>query len=107
MLPDEIEKTLQQLGDDGDKVRGALERDFAAYAKQANKKGLGLRALFTAAVAQALMSRAVKAAGVWFSRTDTKSIEGRVAEVRERAAAWKGAAPNVEADADDSGTAGA
>ena len=37
MLPDEIEKTLRKLGDDGDKVRGALERDFAAYAKQAQR----------------------------------------------------------------------
>ena len=32
MLPEEIEKALRELGDDGDKVRGALERDFAAYA---------------------------------------------------------------------------
>jgi hypothetical protein len=31
MLPDEIEKVVRSLGDDGDKVRGALERDFAAY----------------------------------------------------------------------------
>ena len=37
MLPDEIEKTLRKLGTDGDAVRGALERDFAAYAKQASK----------------------------------------------------------------------
>ena len=36
MLPDEIEKTLRGLGDDGDKVRGALERDFADYVRQAS-----------------------------------------------------------------------
>ena len=35
MLPDEIEKTLRKLGDDGDRVRGTLERDFADYAKKA------------------------------------------------------------------------
>ena len=34
MLPKEIDKALRALGDDGTKVRGALERDFAAYAKQ-------------------------------------------------------------------------
>ena len=34
MLPEEIDKALSALGDDGKKVRGALERDFAAYAKQ-------------------------------------------------------------------------
>ena len=39
MLPDEIEKTLRSLGSDGDKVRGALERDFAAYAKQSSRIG--------------------------------------------------------------------
>lgn len=32
MLPEEIEKVVRSLGEDGDKVRGALERDFAAYA---------------------------------------------------------------------------
>ena len=42
MLPKEIEKTLKKLGDDGDKVRGAIERDFAAYAKEAEKdRGVG------------------------------------------------------------------
>ena len=44
MLPDEIEKTLRKLGTDGDAVRGALERDFADYAKQASKdRGRGLQ----------------------------------------------------------------
>jgi hypothetical protein len=31
MLPPEVEKTLRKLGPDGDKVRGTLEREFAAY----------------------------------------------------------------------------
>ena len=30
------------LGEDGDKVRGTLERDFADYAKQAQKNRRGL-----------------------------------------------------------------
>ena len=34
LLPKEIEKTLDKLGKDGDKVRGTLERDFADYVKQ-------------------------------------------------------------------------
>ena len=37
MLPPEIEKTLDKLGSDGDKVRGTLERDFAAYVNQRQK----------------------------------------------------------------------
>ena len=42
MLPDEIDKTLRKLGDDGDKVRGALERDFADYVKKAEKDRKGV-----------------------------------------------------------------
>ena len=34
MLPDEIEQAVKALGDDGDKVRGALERNFARYLEQ-------------------------------------------------------------------------
>ncbi len=45
MLPDEIEKTLGLLGTDGDAVRGALERDFAAYAKQSAKSRGNLKNL--------------------------------------------------------------
>jgi hypothetical protein len=31
LLPDEVDKALRSLGDDGTKVRGALERSFASY----------------------------------------------------------------------------
>ncbi|MDA8236639.1 MAG: hypothetical protein M0T75_01955 [Chloroflexi bacterium] len=31
LLPDEVEKAVRALGDDGAKVRGALEREFAAF----------------------------------------------------------------------------
>ncbi len=31
MLPKEIDASLRKLGDDGERVRGALERDFARY----------------------------------------------------------------------------
>ncbi len=37
MLPEEIEKTLKKMGSDGDKVRGTLERDFADYARKAQR----------------------------------------------------------------------
>jgi hypothetical protein len=38
MLPKEIEKTLDKLGKDGEKVRGTIERDFADYVKQRQKE---------------------------------------------------------------------
>ena len=31
MLPKEIDKALRELGSDGDKVRGTIEREFASY----------------------------------------------------------------------------
>jgi len=83
MLPDEIEKTLKKLGDDGDKVRGTLERDFAAYAKEA-EKDRGVGALATAA-ARPLLMRGARAAAEWFFRTDDDGFQARLAEVRERA----------------------
>jgi hypothetical protein len=86
MLPDEIEKTLRKLGDDGEAVRGALERDFAAYAEQASKERAGIGPLLTTAVARPLMTRAVQAAGAWFARTDEEGFTARLAEVRRRAA---------------------
>ena len=85
MLPDEIEKTLCELGDDGDKVRGALERDFATYARQASKDRQVIAPLLATA-AKPLMTRALKAAGEWFARTDEEGFAARLAAVRRRAA---------------------
>ena len=86
MLPKEIEKTLRQLGDDGDKVRGAIERDFAEYAKQAAKENPPLSATLATSVARPLIRRGIKAAGEWFLRADDEGFSARLAEVRERAA---------------------
>ena len=84
MLPDEIEKTLRKLGGDGDKVRGALERDFAAYAKEA-EKDRGIAPLLSTTVAKPLLTRAGRAAAEWFFRTDEEGFQARLAEVRDRA----------------------
>jgi hypothetical protein len=111
MLPDEIEKTLRALGDDGDKVRGALERDFAGYAKQASKERPAATAVLATVVARPLLSRAVRAAGEWFFRTDDEGFAARLAEVRERAAREvekrRGDGPDLGTDGDESGAAGA
>jgi len=117
MLPDEIEKTLRKLGDDGDKVRGALERDFAEYAKQAAKENPPVTAMLATSIARPLIRRGIKAAGEWFLRTDDEGFTARLADVRARAAeevekrrakgpeAPRADAPPVEGD--DSTTAGA
>ena len=53
MLPKEVEKTLKKLGPEGEKVRGTLEREFAAYlddkAPQRQERDLGGAAVAIAA----------------------------------------------------------
>jgi hypothetical protein len=84
MLPEEIERALRELGDDGDKVRGALERDFAAYAKKASRDRASLRTLLLLSVARPLLAGGSKAAAKRLFRTDDESFEARLAEIRER-----------------------
>jgi len=84
LLPKEVERTLRKLGDDGDKVRGALERDFAAYAKQANKDRTAPVAGLLASVSRPLLTRGAKAAAGWFFRADDEGFQARLAQVRER-----------------------
>ncbi len=85
MLPDEIEKTLRKLGNDGDKVRGALERDFAAYAKQTEKDRKGLVSVLLLAATRPLLERGAKAAGAFFVSPDAEDFATRLAQVRTRA----------------------
>jgi hypothetical protein len=115
MLPDEIEKTLGKLGDDGDKVRGALERNFAAYAREA-EKDRGIAPLLSTAVAKPLLTRGARAAAEWLFRTDDEGFQARLTEVRDRArdGVAKGRAgsdraggPGAPTSDDDSGSAGA
>lgn len=85
MLPDEIEKTLRKLGKDGDKVRGALERDFADYAKRSEKERQALATILLLAVARPLLGRGAKAAGEILFTPDHAGFSERLAQVRDRA----------------------
>lgn len=85
MLPDEIEKTLRKLGDDGERVRGTIERDFADYVKGAQTERKGFIALATAAIARPLLTRGLKAATDAAMRVDGPTFQARLAEVRARA----------------------
>jgi hypothetical protein len=84
MLPDEVEKTLRKMGRDGDKVRGALERDFADYAKQARKGRDSVKTLLLLAVARPLLGRAAKSAGEMLFTPDARGLDERLAVVRAR-----------------------
>jgi hypothetical protein len=86
MLPDEIERSLRAMGDDGDRVRGALERDFAAYAKKASRDRAGLRTLLLLSVARPILSQGAKAAARRLFNPDDDGFQARLAQVRERVA---------------------
>ena len=99
MLPKEVEKTLRYLGDDGAKVRGALERDFATYAKQAQRDRASVRTLLLLTVARPLLSAATKSAAGWLFRTDDEGFQARLAQIRERTKRQTEGASSVDIDA--------
>ena len=116
MLPDEIEKTLRKLGDDGDKVRGTLERDFAAYAQEAEKERAGRKRAIVMAAAGPLLARGLKTATERLLSPDEDGFAAKLAEVRERAEREAGGARERRAakkndkdgkDTDESTDAGA
>jgi hypothetical protein len=86
MLPKEIEKTLKSLGDDGDKVRGALERDFADYAKKAEKDRRGLVSVLLLAAVRPLVARGARRAGEYLLSPNAEGLGTRLAEVKANAA---------------------
>jgi hypothetical protein len=92
MLPDEIEKTLRSLGDDGDKVRGALERDFADYAKKAEKNRTRLLPVLLLAFARPLLARGGRAAWDYLFSPNGESFGTRLADVRANVAQGSAAA---------------
>lgn len=64
LLPKDVEKALKKLGTDGRKVRGSLERDFAAYLDERAKtrKKEGVTAAITAVVVSAIRPIAMRRA---------------------------------------------
>jgi hypothetical protein len=85
MLPKEIEKTLRSMGDDGDKVRGAIERDFADYAKKAEKDRKGIISVLALALARPLVARAARAAGEYLTTPTPTGYASRLDQVRANA----------------------
>ena len=85
LLPEEVEKTLRKLGDDGEKVRGALERDFAEYAKKSQKDRQAIGSVLLLALGRPLASRAAKAIGDMVFSPNPQDVSARLAQIRERA----------------------
>jgi hypothetical protein len=101
LLPDEIEKALRKLGSDGDRIRGTLERDFAAYAEEsAKRRGPDLGALLTGLVARPILTRAGKSAAEWLFTPDGEGFSARLDQVRERFERERDARRGPDADGD-------
>jgi hypothetical protein len=84
LLPDEIDKTLRKLGPDGDKVRGAIERDFAAYAKKAETDRRTARNLLLFAIARPLISAGTRAAAMALFTPEETRFDERMDAIRDR-----------------------
>ena len=79
-----IEKTLRKMGKDGDKVRGTLERDFAAYTQKAQKERHNRRNLLLFAIVQPLAIRGAKAAADFLFAPDPRSFQERLDAMRHQ-----------------------
>lgn len=93
MLPDEVDKTLRSMGDDGVKVRAALERDFADYVRQAVKSRPSLQSTLGASVLRPMITRASKVAADALLTADPEDIARRLASIRDRSGR-----PSVDTD---------
>jgi hypothetical protein len=87
MLPKEIEKTLRSMGKDGEKVRGTLERDFAAYVKKAEKDRKGLLSVALLGLVRPMLTRGARRAGEYLFSPSPEGYPTRLDEVRARAGA--------------------
>ncbi len=94
MLPEEIERALKSMGDDGDKIRGTLERDFYDYAKQAKNRRQALRSLLIVSVARPFLARGARATADWLFRADDEGVQSRLEQIRARTARAAGRAPD-------------
>ena len=87
LLPKEIEKTLDKMGDDGDKVRGTLERDFAAYVKEKQKDRRGMISILLLGLIRPVIGRAARRAGEFLMSPSPEGYPTRLDEIRARAGA--------------------
>ena len=91
MLPKEIEKSIKKLGTDGEKVRGTIEREFAAYldktADERKKRDLtGALAGLLLTAGRPFVQRYAKQLAEQVSTTDPKAFASQMDKVRARRA---------------------
>ena len=102
MLPKEIDKALGELGEDGTRVRGTIEREFAAYLKdkgpELRERDLGaVTAGLVASVGRPLVRRYGRQLVEQLLEPDPEAFARQLEKVRARrsAAAPAAAAPSA------------
>ncbi len=100
MLPGEIERALRDLGSDGDRVRGTLEREFARYleekAPQRRERDLsGVVAMLLGSVGKPVAQRYGQQLVERLFETDGDGFATHLEKVRERVDAAAGRPPKA------------
>ena len=85
MLPKEIEKTLDKLGKDGDKVRGTIERDFADYVKQRQRDRRAIPTVLLLAAARPVLGAVARRTAEYLTAPPSDEPATRIGEVGARA----------------------
>jgi hypothetical protein len=81
MLPKEIEKTLDKLGKDGDKVRGTIERDFADYVKQRQRDRRAIPAVLLLAAARPVLGAVARRTAEWLTAPPSDEPSTRIGAI--------------------------
>ncbi len=84
LLPDKVEKAVRALGDDGAKVRGALERDFAGYVADGVRADNRFRRRLLYATAAPLASTALREVLKRVAATSAEDVAAREEVIRAR-----------------------
>lgn len=84
LLPDQVEKAVRALGDDGAKVRGSLERDFADYLDKTARGDRRFRRELLLATAAPLASKAIAEIVRRATSASAEDVEQREEAIRAR-----------------------
>jgi hypothetical protein len=87
MLPEEVDRVVHSLGDDGDAVRGVLEREFANYVteKKRSDRRFWRNAVFFGVVVP-IVNAGLRLGTRWLLQPDPGRFEEWQQRIRDRAA---------------------
>lgn len=84
LLPEQVDKAVRALGDDGAKVRGALEREFASFVGDGVRGENRFRRRLVLATAAPLATRGIKFLFDRLEATNAEDFARREAAIRAR-----------------------